>query len=156
MAALHRVFRASQETPSEEKRKLLRNALLNGYVRTEAPQQRDRFLALMARYEQDHLIVLRTIQELMVGRTEMLEHAALVVGGRLKQRGIEVDVGAVLGVLVADGLVYMNSENRVEEVNAGVGFGTLQKRQIAKPIVWHSISETGTAFLELVADPLAD
>lgn len=154
-AAVHRAFRAAQETPSDDKRKLLRNALLNGYVAVEVIPQRDAFMSIMTRYEPEHVLVLRAIRTLMVGRSEMLEHAASRVADQLKGSLTHESVSACLQDLVGDGLVSESTENRVQEINVGISriYGTPQTRQVAKVTAWHSISAQGEAFLGFVEDP---
>jgi hypothetical protein len=154
-AAVHRVFRAAQETPSDDKRKLLRSALLNGYIAADAAPQRDAFLSMMARYQPEHVLVLQTLRTLMVGRETMLEHAASRIADRLEGSLAHESVRACLRELVNDGLVSESTENRVEEINVGMPrpYGPPQTRQVAKTTAWHSISAQGEAFLDFVADP---
>lgn len=154
-AAVHRAFRAAQETPRDDKRKLLRNALLNGYVMSDVIPQRDRFMSITARYAPEHIVVLQALRTLMVGRTEMLEYAVSNIADHLDRSVTYESVRACLRELVDDGLAKESSENRVEEVNAGFSrvHMTPQKRQVAKTITWHSVSEDGAAFLDFVADP---
>lgn len=154
-AAVHRTFRAAQETPSDDKRKLLRNALLNGYVANDVVPQRDVFLSIMARYQPEHVLVLQTIRTLMVGRETMLEHAASAISHRLEGSLAHESVRACLRELVNDGLASESTENRVEEINVGIPrpYGHPQTRQVAKTTAWHSISPQGEAFLDFVADP---
>ena len=154
-AAVHRAFRAAQETPSDDKRKLLRNALLNGYVAVEVIPQRDAFMSIMTRYEPEHVLVLRAIRTLMVGRSEMLEHAASRVVDQLEGSLAHEPVSACLRELVGDGLVSESTENRVQDINVGISriYGTPQTRQVAKVTAWHSISTQGEAFLDFVEDP---
>ena len=154
-AAVHRAFRAAQETPSDEKRKLLRNALLNGYVSAEGIPQRDAFMSIMARYEPEHVLVLKSLRTLMIGRSEMLEHAASRVADELQDALTYESVRVRLRELVDDGLVSESTESRIEEINVGISrtYGMPQKRQIAKAVVWHSVAARGEAFLDFVADP---
>ena len=91
----------------------------------------------------------------MVGRSEMLEHAASRVADQLEGSLAYESVRACLRELVEDGLVSEGAENRVEEINVGMSraYGTPQTRQVAKVTAWHGISAQGEAFLDFVEDP---
>ena len=73
-ASFYTVFRASQETASEEKRQMLRNALLNGIDQRWSGEQA-MFVRLVGVYDVEHVVVLRNLAKMSKGRTEMIEHA---------------------------------------------------------------------------------
>lgn len=152
-AAMHRTFRAAQETASDSKRKLLRNALLNGYATPTPTDERDKLLSIMARYEPEHVLVLNAMAQIMAGRTELLEHATTHLQRHFEDRPLNGSLYAYLQDLVSDRLVTESAESRMEEINIGYQFGRPQKRQIAKPYVWHGMSAQGEEFLRMVADP---
>lgn len=155
-AAVHRTLRASQETSSDEKRKLLRNALLNGFVAGDAQSQREQFMAAMVRYQAEHVAVLRAIQSLMEGRSTMLEGAATQVHDGLSEAITFSTVLVCLRELVADGMASESVENQVKEINSRTRLGQPQSRQVVNQKVWHSVSASGEAFIEFVTDPFAE
>lgn len=112
-------------------------------------------MSIMARYEPEHVLVLRAIRTRMVGRSEMLERAASRVADQFEGSLAYESVSACLRELVDDGLVSESTGNRVEKINVGMSrvYGTPQTRQVAKVIAWHSISAQGEAFLDFVEDP---
>ncbi|WBM80184.1 hypothetical protein KIV56_00925 [Cryobacterium breve] len=155
MAALHRSFRAAQETSSDDKRKLLRNALLNGYVLVEARPRADVFLQLISRYEVGHIVVLRAIQTLMAGRTEALGDAQTLVQRHLAARGQTAEVPGCFRALINDGLVFVITENEVyEQGGPPARFGSPIAKQVTRTTKWHNITEEGISFLEFLEDPL--
>ncbi|HEX9228807.1 MAG TPA: hypothetical protein VF885_19575 [Arthrobacter sp.] len=154
-AAAHRVFRASQETASTEKRKLLQNALLNGYLRQEFVSDRDEFLADMIRYSPEHVLVLRAMEEIMRGRDETLPHATSRIAGHLNDEVPEENVRKCVQVLVNDGLLSRHENSKVEQRDVFRG-GSVRRReteQVVKTEVRHSNTERGKNFLRLLADP---
>lgn len=154
MAAVHRVFRASQETTSDEKREALRNALLNGYVGPGFRGQRDEFLTLVTRYEPGHVVVLGAIQSLMADRTHLLDHTEQVVRTYLDSGGKNVPVGGYLHDLVRDGLASEASESEVKEQNQPRrAYMPRETKQVTVTTRWHGISVRGKAFLEFVSNP---
>jgi hypothetical protein len=156
LAAFHRAVRAAQETSSDEKRRLLRNALLNGYV-TTAPDYAvsDHFLGLMVKYRPAHVVVLNALREIMVGRTETLEHASMVIGQHLGEVTVVPSIAVCVKDLAADGLINEQVLNEVKEVNVGGRpvNGTMQTKQYADPSYRYWSNELGGQFLDVVADP---
>lgn len=155
-AAVHRTLRAAQETASDEKRKLLRNGLLNGFVTDSTMPQRDQFMALMVRYQPEHVAVLGSIAALMEGRSEMLTHAATQIHDDLNEVMTFSSVLLCSRELVADGLAFESSESRVKEVNSLGRYGSPRTHQVAETTVWTSISDNGKEFLDFVTDPFAN
>jgi len=156
MAALFRAARSAQETASDEKRKLLRNALLNGYIKHEATGERDHFLAITARYEPGHVVILDCIRELMRGRDRLLNAATSVIADRLGDKGKGIPIYSHLQDLVNDGLVSEQADREVREEQRTDKFGRPNPRSMVRETLYHGISPRGEAFLAFVADPLAE
>jgi len=158
-AAVHRVFRASQETASSEKRRLLQNALLNGYLRGQSPVERDDFLVCMIRYAPEHVVVLQAMEEIMSARDETLEDAALAVARHLIEAVPRPVVDRSIKDLVDDGLLVRCEKSKVER-NGGRIESLLSREaeQLVSTEVRHDISDRGKRFLSFIADPepLAD
>jgi hypothetical protein len=151
MAALHTTFRAAQETASDEKRKLLRNALINGYVLSEDETASNGFLALILKYDPDHVLILETLVDIMANRTTMMDSAASAVYSRLRPQMTPTQVGLRIDELVRDGLISESRERKIEEIHTrGVD------KQVVRETAWHSPSDRGEAFLAFVADPIAE
>jgi len=156
LAAFHRAVRAAQETSSDEKRRLLRNVLLNGYVAASSDYSlSDLFLGLMVKYQPGHVVVLNALREIMVGRTETLEYSSVVIGQHLGEVTLVPSIAVCIKELAADHLINEQVLNEVKEVNV-VGRpanGTIQTKQYANPSYRYWTNELGGQFLDFVADP---
>lgn len=154
-AAAHRVFRGSQETASSAKRRLLQNALLNGYMREEPLSEREEFLAVMLRYVPEHVVVLQAMTDIMIGRDTAISHAPSALTNRL---GDEVPVEVVrrcVEDLADDHLLAKYEESRVVERSVPRG-GAVRRRETEQSVrteVRHGITERGKKFLAFLAEP---
>lgn len=154
-AAAHRVFRASQETASSEKRRLLQNALVNGYLLQESPANRDEFLSEMVRYEPEHVVVLQAMEAIMAPRSETLPHAVSVIGDRIEGAISDDIIRKCVNELVGDNLLVRYENSEVEEQSFLTG-GSIRRRetkQVVRSEVRHSITAKGKDFLLYVAEP---
>nr|WP_306629588.1 hypothetical protein [Arthrobacter ulcerisalmonis] len=156
-AAAHRVFRASQETASAEKRRLLQNALMNGYLRPECPADRDEFLSEMVRYEPEHVVVLQAMEAIMASRSETLPHAVSEIRDRVEGAIPDDVLRKCVNELVADDLLgrYENSEVEERSFLTGGSIRRRETKQVVRSEVRHSITAKGKNFLLYVAEPSA-
>lgn len=158
VASFYTVFRASQETASEEKRRILRNALLNG-IDQRWSGERATFVRLVGAYDVEHIVVLRNLAEMSEGRTEMSEHAQYTICSKLTVEGDggEADrarIYAEFQQMVTDGLISESSQGEATEQNVGnKTYGRAQTKQIVKTQYWHAISARGKNFLSFVTSP---
>lgn len=155
LAAAHRVIRTSQETAGAEKRKLLQNALLNGYLLDEAPSERETFLSTMSRYTAEHVIVLQAMKEIMTDRTETLQAANSVISDHLNNAVTTVVIGQCLDDLVADRLLTRSTNQSVEEVRLGPrqSWQQPQTQQRVRTDTRYNFAERGNRFLSFLKDP---
>ena len=157
-ASFYSVFRASQETESEEKRQMLRNALLNG-IDQRWSGERATFVRLVGVYDVEHMVVLRNLAEMSEGRTEMIEHARNAICSKLTVDGDDTEVDrariyAEFQQMVTDGLISESSQGEATEQNVGTRtYGRAQSKQIVKTQYWHAISVRGKNFLSFVTSP---
>jgi hypothetical protein len=157
MAALFRTAIAAQESASDSKRKVLRNALLNGYVKSAAPRERDFYLGLATRYEPGHLAILDCMRSLMVGRTTLLDHAVSEIQRTLGDIASDLPVRAYLQDLVNDGLVYEQADREVtEETQPQQQWARSTSRQVVRETRHHSVAPRGNEFLAFIADSHAE
>ncbi len=156
MAAFNTTFRAAQESPSEEKRKLLRNALINGYVSdSSASDLHDDFLRLMTRYQPGHVVILDALNRIMSARTETLDYAAAAITAELERSKIPIptSLGAYLRDLVNDQLVHESTQSEIREQTVRQKYGPLRTENYINNKTRHNISKRRQLFLDLVADP---
>src|SRR5665647_844960 len=139
MAALFRAARSAQETASDEKRKILRNALLNGYIKHEAIHDRDYFLAIAARYEPGHVVILDCVRELMIGRDRLMNAATSAIAHRLGDEGEGLPIYSYFRDLVNDGLVTEQPEREVQEEKRTDKFGRPRPRSVVRETLFHGI-----------------
>ena len=160
MASFYTVFRASQETESDEKRRMLRNALINEIDRRWADEHAT-FVRLVGAYNVEHIVVLRNLAEMSEGRTEMIEHAQHTICSKLTVDGDDgpadrARIYAEFLQMVTDGLISESSQGEATEQNVGNGtFGRVQTKQILKTQYWHAISARGKSFLDFISSPVA-
>lgn len=155
-AAVFRVVRESLETADESKRQQLRNALINGYVRPGS-DERDRFLALVAKYEPWHARVLDALQTTMRGRDRLLDSAASHISGSLGGSLDYATVRDALQDLVSDGLAVESTVGEVREQSRGSIPGRQPRtEQIVVQKKFHNITERGSQFLLFVRTPFGD
>jgi hypothetical protein len=160
MASFYTVFRASQESESEEKRRMLRNALLNG-IDARWVGERATFVRLIGAYNVEHIVVLRDFAELSEGRTEMIEHAQHAICAKLDVNGDDRAADRArtyteFQQMVTDGLISESSQGEASEQNVGNRtYGRAQTKQIVKTQHWHAISTRGRSFLDFIASPVA-
>lgn len=160
IASFYTVFRASQETESKEKRRMLRNALLNGIDERWAGE-RATFVRLVGAYNVEHIVVLRNLAEMSVGRTEMIEHAQNTICSKMTVDGDDgaadrARIYAEFQQMVTDGLISESSQGEATEQNVGNRtYDRAQTKQIVKTQYWHAISARGKSFLDFISSPLA-
>lgn len=152
VAAMHAIAPAMQSTASEDKRKLLRNALIKGaFLRDWPAYTRESFLRQMAAYDAFHVVILQYVNTLpSFDPREMPESGvwrdlvAMIVDelfpGEPEMRPI---VQRAVNQLNADDLLVQTQPQTYGVQNTGDG---------NRP---DAISDLGREFLEFVSDPLA-
>lgn len=153
MASLYVCVRGAQATSRDEKRKLLRNALLNGVgaFRTE----REEFLALLSAYLPEHVAILRSLGGLRADSGRMPSS----VRSQLSQElGLPFAVvSSCVAKLVQDGMMSESVDQKIETQAVRTRYPTTPERKehvLGRQKTYNSLSERGAAFLEFVSDPL--
>lgn len=158
MSGLHLTMRAAQETESEQKRELLRNALLNGVGGNWGSHGAD-FLKLVVRYEPEHVLALKALRESSGGVGHWVRDAESIMRESLGENPSQTipasRFGAIINQLVADALLQ-------EELTSEVGAdGELHPADAPnsepQPVFSpksHSLTLIGLEFLGFIADPL--
>lgn len=160
MAALHVALRVSQETASEAKRKMLRSALINGYI-LETPSERDVLFDLVKSIEPDDVVILAILRDLMVGRSQMLEDSAYAITRAAPGSTYKVgDVARRVGGLVQKGLANRSEKSSVRTVPVArtrrSSFDAPTARDEVSVRVFHNVTPLGEELLSFVADPLEE
>ena len=156
VAALFRTVRYAQEVGSADKRRFLRHALINGYLRPTTADSRDRYLDYVGKYDPGHIVTLQAIVRLTGGESKLLSNAVVKISAELEKSGsAQIPIETYLRDLVSDGLVI---EQNKQEINERAGRSTLGAsagpRQELMRYQWHFPSDRGRAFLAYIDDPL--
>ncbi len=159
IAALHTTFRASQETADDDKRRLLRNGLINGIADLWASEEQP-FLGLIRRYEPEHIAILARMKKWTYGASNMLENARHSIVTELGD-GISPSENAdrlngYFNQLLADGLLRESTEVTVPQANARNQVRPIRRLNgdPTRTRIYNAISPRGVKFLDFVADPL--
>jgi hypothetical protein len=153
MARLTTTLRAGLETDSDEKRQLLRNALMNGILGHWGTLGAD-FSRLMARYEPEHVAVLDSLLKLGGGQVgHWIEDAVLKVGEYLgPEPGQSIPasrLGRVMNELVSDDLLQR------ERISTWPGdYDETNPQPHIEPLLV-AVTLLGAEFLRFVAQPPA-
>lgn len=159
-ASFYTAIRASQESESEEKRRLLRNALLSG-IDKGWESERATFVRLIGAYNVEQIVVLRDLAELSEGRTEMIEQAQHAICSKLNLNGDDgaadrARIYAEFQQMVLDGFISESSQGEATEQKVGNRtYARAQTKQIVKTQYWHAISARGRSFLDFISSPVA-
>jgi hypothetical protein len=143
LAGLHVLVRAANETPSESKRELLRNALLNEHVVSGPRSYPPQFVRLIAAYQPEHVQALKDLATVGAKTGRTVENPEWVLGEIAKETGRPEDLFLknYFDDLVRDGLI---SETE-EKLRNG--------RPPINPRTYASVSRLGKLFLEYVESP---
>jgi hypothetical protein len=152
IAAFVRTSRYSQETASEDKRQLLRNALVNGYVALEGAGERDLFMALISKYDAIHVDVLRRVAELSANSDETLAGVASHVQ-RLIPNSETLAIQERVVDLVSDGLVSRQDLQETRSARVGNAWEMPRTEQQTRTSTRHYIAQRGLRFLDFVRAP---
>lgn len=153
MSSLYVCVRGAQATSHGEKRKLLRNALLNGVgaFRTE----REEFLSLLSDYHPEHIAILRSVERLRTTHGSMPSGVRSQLSEKL---GLAFAVVAsCVARLVQDGMLSESVKQKIETEPVRTRYATIPattEQVLGRETRYHSLSERGALFLEFVSDPL--
>jgi hypothetical protein len=156
IAALHATFRAAQETASEGKRKLLRNALLNGFVVRDPGPIPPRFIDLVGRFETEHIEILRELETLVDAHKELVSQPVYLIRAARERRGEPAlpFLQAYFDELRRDGLISQNDKSTAKEEKSRNRIGFEVTTNVVTTESWFNVSRLGTAFLAFLRDPL--
>ena len=153
VAAMHAIAPAIQSTASEGKRKLLRNALINGAFLGDWPDyKRESFMRQMAAYDAFHVVVLQYVSTLPPFDPEEMPESgvwrdldAMIVDELFpSEPEMRPIVQRAIKQLDLDGLLVQAQPQTRGVQNTG---------NAIRP---DAISDLGRDFLEFVSDPLDD
>ena len=143
LAGLHVLVRAANETSSESKRTLLRNALLNEYVVREPRKYPPQFVRLIAAYQAEHVELLNDLASVVAETGRVVENPAWKLGEIAKDAGRPADpfLKNFLDDLVRDGLIGVSEESQRDA------------RPPVYPRTYATVSQLGHSFLQYVKSP---
>jgi len=152
LAAAERTVRRLIEAEGEEKRKLLRNALLN--VSSGQPVDGE-FERWLDRLDADDVRVAVAVEELMRDREQLLEAAPSQVSQWFEQTGgtEPTRIRERIRALVNEGVLHTTSDDLVEDVQVRKRTGTRTEQRL-RSTYYHGITDRGEEFLAYVRDPL--
>lgn len=154
LTSIYVVIRASQETQSDEKRKLLRNALINGES-SQWTSDRESFLRALASYEPGHIAILGAVEAVEAKDGQMVEDAEHNLS-RKSGRSLP-KVWRLMPQLVTDAMVDVLVKNEIESSGrSGREFGQNAEGQFIRQTTYHGMTGRGRSFLEFIRDPLAE
>ncbi|MEO6116275.1 MAG: hypothetical protein ABIP33_07820 [Pseudolysinimonas sp.] len=166
LAGLSRVFRESEETANSDKRRLLRNVLINGLdpMRVADGREAELFNRLISRYDPEHVAVLAAALRAAPnaqGSASVTDRQGVKIelfglpsawrhSEEENERRIDVDVRAT--ELIGDGLISEKNSSEIKEA-----FGrSLDRAKTSQEISTRSrltVTARGRRFLRLVEDP---
>lgn len=152
LAAAERTIRRLVESDNDEKRKLLRNALLN--VSSGQPVDGE-FERWLDRLDADDVRVAAAVEELMRDRGQLLESAPSQVSRWFEQTGENepTRIRERIRALVNEGVLHTTSDDLVEDVRVRNRNGMKTERRLRSKY-YHGITDRGAEFLAYVRDPL--
>ncbi|PYY38838.1 hypothetical protein [Curtobacterium sp. MCPF17_046] len=153
LAAAERTVRRLIEAEGEEKRKLLRNALLNVSSGQPVDVEFERWLD---RLDADDIRVAAAVEDLMRDRGQLLEAAPSQVSRWFEQTGgtEPTRIRDRIRGLVNEGVLQVTSDGAVEDVEVGGRAGSRTEHRV-RSTYFHDITDRGIEFLAYVRDPLA-
>lgn len=153
LAATERTIRRLLEADTEEKRKLLRNALLNLSAGASVDREFERWLE---RFDPDDVRVAAAVEDLMKDTSRMIEEVELQVRFWFEDRE-EIPparIGARVGALAREGILDRLSDRVVQDVpisrlgSDGATEGRVQTTD------FYDVTDRGHSFLAYLRDPL--
>jgi hypothetical protein len=146
LAGVHTFIRAANETSSEEKRQLLRNALLNEHVVREPRKYPPQFASLIGQYQPEHVHLLSDLAALVATVGPRIENPEWRLGRIAKDRGHPEDpfIKNYVEDLENDGLIDITHDSLASDPSRVV------------PRHHGAITLRGKLFLQYVDSPFAD
>jgi hypothetical protein len=150
MAQLTITMRAAMETDNEDKRRLLRNALMNGMSNRWGTHRWD-FARAVARYEPEHVAALHVLLDASGGQGYWLRDAEREIHERL-QPGTDTTIpasrfGRILNELASDDFIQREGE----AIWPAAAPGAVPQPHIQPQVV--AVTLLGVEFLRFVAEP---